>query len=187
MRPLILLAATALATSAVSPAWAQDHSAHDAPPAEPEVDHATMDHSHGLETAEVGPEPEPPAEESCIVSLEGGELTCGEEPPVDHSAMDHGADGSVRAIGALDHAAMGHAAPAGPIEASGTSRLPQAEGMMPGVHFDLGGGWAGMAHGYAWGVYTDQTGPRGDDMAFVQSMAMLMAERRFEGGRPGPR
>ena len=40
-----------------------------------------------------------------------------------------------------------------------------------------------MAHGYAWGVYTDQTGPRGDDKLYVQSMAMLMAEREFEGGR----
>ena len=45
------------------------------------------------------------------------------------------------------------------------------------------GGWSGMAHGYAWDVYTDQTGPRGDDMVFVQSMAMLMAEKPFEGGR----
>src|SRR5688572_5666564 len=75
-----------------------------------------------------------------------------EEP--DHSQMDHGA---------MDHAAMGHALPEGPVEASGTSRLPAAEGMMPGVHFDLGGGWTGMAHGYAWGIYTDQGGPRGDD------------------------
>lgn len=55
--------------------------------------------------------------------------------------------------------------------------------MMPGLHFDLGSGWSGMAHGHAWGVYTDQTGPRGDDKLYVQSMAMLMAEREFEGGR----
>src|SRR5690606_6543974 len=64
-----------------------------------------------------------------------------------------------------------------------TARLPQAEGMMPGVHFDLGGNWMGMVHGYAWGAYTDQGGPRGDDKVFVQSMAMLMAEGRFDGGR----
>ena len=51
------------------------------------------------------------------------------------------------------------------------------------VHFDLGGDWMGMAHGYAWGVYSEQTGPRGDAMAFVQSMAMVMAEKYFEGGR----
>src|SRR5690606_16686205 len=83
--------------------------------------------------------------------------------------------------------AMGHGAvdarASGPVEASGTARLPQAEGMMPGLHFDLGSGWSGMAHGYAWGVYTEQTGPRGDDKLYVQSMAMLMAERHFKGGR----
>lgn len=95
-----------------------------------------------------------------------------EEP--DHSQMDHGA---------IDHAAMGHAEPEGPVEASGTSRLPAAEGMMPGVHFDLGGGWTGMAHGYAWGIYTEQGGPRGDDKLYVASMAMLMAEKDFGGAR----
>ncbi|MBO9516733.1 MAG: hypothetical protein J7493_01555 [Porphyrobacter sp.] len=76
-----------------------------------------------------------------------------------------------------------HSAPAGPVEGSGTSRLPQAEGMMPGLHFNIGDGWMGMAHGYLWGVYTDQTGPRGDDKLYVQSMAMLMAEKQFDGAR----
>jgi hypothetical protein len=33
------------------------------------------------------------------------------------------------------------------------------------------------AHGYAWGVATDQGGPRGRSETFVQSMAMLMADR----------
>ena len=111
------------------------------------------------------------------------------EPAVDHATMDHSHGLETAELGpepgeqAMDHAAMGHAAPQGPVEGSGTSRLPQAGGTMPGLHFDLGGGWTGMAHGYAWGVYTDQTGPRGDDMAFVQSMAMLTAEKPFEGGR----
>jgi hypothetical protein len=77
---------------------------------------------------------------------------------------------------------MAHAGE-GPAEASGTSRLPQAEGMMRGLHFDLGGGWSGMAHGYAWGVYTDQSGPRGDDKLYVGSMAMLMAETDLGGAR----
>ena len=86
--------------------------------------------------------------------------------------MDHAprtaADGPSRQASrcrrATDHAGRGTDAE-GPVEASGTARLPQAEGMMPGLHFDLGGGWMGMAHGYLWGVYTDQTGPRGDDKA----------------------
>ena len=59
---------------------------------------------------------------------------------------------------------------------SGTARLPAAEGPMRGAMF-AAGEWMVMAHGYAWGSVTDQGGPRGDDMAFVQSMAMLMADR----------
>jgi hypothetical protein len=115
-----------------------------APPPADEIDHATMDHSHGLETAKVGPEPEGPA---------------------------------------MDHAAMGNMETPGPTEGSGTARLPQAEGMMPGVHLGLGGGWTGMAHGYLWGIFTDQGGPRGGDKVYVQSMAMLMAEKDFGRAR----
>lgn len=59
---------------------------------------------------------------------------------------------------------------------SGTARLPAGEGMMRGRMIDAGG-WMLMAHGYAWGVVTDQGGPRGDREAFVTSMAMLMADR----------
>ena len=70
-----------------------------------------------------------------------------------------------------------------PVQGSGTSRLPQAEGMMPGLHFDAGGGWSGMAHGFLWGVYTDQSGPRGNDKLYVQSMAMLMAEKDLGAAR----
>jgi hypothetical protein len=68
-------------------------------------------------------------------------------------------------------------------EGSGTARLPGREGMMPGQHIQLGDGWMGMAHGYAWGIYTDQGGPRGDDKLYVQSMGMLMAEKDFGGAR----
>ena len=96
------------------------------------------------------------------------------EPEVDHAEMDHshgldtavvGPDPDEQAMdhSQMDHGGMGRSMPAGPAEGSGTSRLPPAEGMMPGLHFDLGGGWIGMAHGYLWGVYTDQTGPRCDD------------------------
>jgi len=159
MKPLLALAATALSATLAMPAFAQDHAGHGAQtpapapapapaPVEPEIDHATMDHSHGLLSAEVGPEPEEPADAT---------------PEEDHG-------GTAMTV-------------QGPVEGSGTSRLPQAEGMMPGQHFALGGGWMGMAHGYLWGVYTDQTGPRGDDKLYVGSMAMLMAEKRFDGGR----
>lgn len=59
---------------------------------------------------------------------------------------------------------------------SGTARLPAAEGPMRGAMIHAGE-WMLMAHGYAWGVATDQGGPRGDEMAFVESMAMVMADR----------
>lgn len=65
---------------------------------------------------------------------------------------------------------------------SGTSRLPGAEGMMHGLHL-ASGDWMVMLHGYAWGSYTDQSGPRGRDEAFVTSMAMIDAERNFGGAR----
>ncbi|WP_380781787.1 hypothetical protein [Sphingomonas sp. R86520] len=61
-------------------------------------------------------------------------------------------------------------------QGSGTSRLPAAEGPMRG-YMTQAGEWMLMAHGYAWGVATDQGGPRGRSEAFVESMAMLMADR----------
>lgn len=63
---------------------------------------------------------------------------------------------------------------------SGTSRLPLAA-MMPGLHTEAGG-WMLMAHGYAWGAYSHQSRPRGDDMIFVQSMAMIEASRPLSDG-----
>lgn len=60
--------------------------------------------------------------------------------------------------------------------ASGSSRLPGAEGPMRGLHW-MAGDWMLMAHGYAWGTYSNQGGPRGDKQAFVTSMAMMQAER----------
>jgi hypothetical protein len=105
-------------------------------------------------------------------------------PGMNHSSMPGMGHSAEPAPDVSGMAGMNHSMAAnGPAEGSGTSRLPQAEAMMPGIHFDIGGGWMGMAHGYAWGVYTDQTGPRGDDGVFVQSMAMLMAEKPFDWGR----
>lgn len=63
---------------------------------------------------------------------------------------------------------------------SGTSRLP-ADDRMPGLHF-MAGDWALMAHGYAWGSWDRQGGPRGATEAFVQSMAMLEAARPIGPG-----
>ena len=65
-------------------------------------------------------------------------------------------------------------APTGYAEGSGTARNPGAEGMMRGLHLATGD-WMVMLHGYAFATYTDQGGPRGRDMGFVTSMAMLSA------------
>ena len=70
-----------------------------------------------------------------------------------------------------------------PGQGSGTSRLPGNEGGMHGLHLGAGSDWMVMAHGYAWGVYTDQSGPRGDDKTYVQSMAMLNAQKDFGGAK----
>jgi hypothetical protein len=63
---------------------------------------------------------------------------------------------------------------------SGTSRL-SANDTMPGLHV-MAGDWMLMAHGYAWGSWTDQGGPRGAKEAFVQSMAMIEASRPIGAG-----
>lgn len=65
---------------------------------------------------------------------------------------------------------------------SGTARLPGAEGTMHGLHL-AAGDWMVMLHGYAWGNYTDQSGPRGDAQAFVTSMAMVEASRDWGQAR----
>ncbi len=65
-------------------------------------------------------------------------------------------------------------------EGSGTARNPGNDGAMHGVHL-AAGDWMVMLHGYVWGVYTDQGGPRGANELFVESMAMLSAERDMDG------
>jgi len=64
---------------------------------------------------------------------------------------------------------------------SGTSLLPANIGYMHGIHV-ISGGWMLMLHGYAWGAYTDQGGPRGDKMAFIESMAMAQADHSLGHG-----
>ena len=156
------------------------------------VDHSTMDHSATGHPAPVTPPaPAPPAAMPDAM------------PGMDPAQMDHSAMPEM----AMDHGAMGHAMIADPTyraasdaalakmpagsamagmamgtsagfysQGSGTSRLPAAEGPMRGYMVQAGE-WMLMAHGYAWGVATDQGGPRGKSEAFVQSMAMLMADR----------
>ena len=99
----------------------------------------------------------------------------------------------------MDHAAMGHkqSPEAGTIcvlpwvvpsaaEGSGSSRLPGRESHKSGPHPDPNcrpDGWQLRIHGYATAVHTNQSGPRGDSKTYVQSMAMLTAEKDTSFGR----
>lgn len=65
-------------------------------------------------------------------------------------------------------------------EASGTSWQPDAAGM-EGLHFEWGA-WRAMLHGFVFGVYTHQEGPRGGDQAFSTNMIMFGAGRGLAGG-----
>ncbi|MXO58881.1 hypothetical protein GRI89_04915 [Altererythrobacter salegens] len=68
-------------------------------------------------------------------------------------------------------------------QGSGTSRLPSNESMSHGAMIGVGGDAMLMLHGFVWPVYTHQSGPRGDDKAYVQSMAMATLSAPFDGGK----
>lgn len=71
-------------------------------------------------------------------------------------------------------------------EASGTSWQPEATptgGSPPWTT----GEWHWMAHGAATAVWTRNEGPRGDEDTLVQSMGMLMGQRRLGDGTLGVR
>ena len=168
-------------------------------PSQPEgaVDHSTMDHSMMGHPAPVAaPTPAAaPATPDAMPGMDHAQMDHTAMPgmAMDQSTVDHGAMGYATiadpAYRAASDAALAKM-PAGSAMAgmamgtsagfysqgSGTSRLPAAEGPMRG-YMTQAGEWMLMAHGYAWGVATDQGGPRGKSEAFVQSMAMLMADR----------
>ena len=148
---IALLAGTALVVLVQGTAHAQDHEGHAGhaievpapvaapPPAEAEADNSAEEHSHGEDATDRERQAHPMDQSR----MDHSQMPGMDRAQMDHSMMDHGAEEPGRA---------GHAMTEGPVEASGTSRLPQAEGMMPGLHFDLGGGWMGMAHGHLWGI-----------------------------------
>jgi hypothetical protein len=70
-------------------------------------------------------------------------------------------------------------------EGSGTSWQPDAT-PMDRLHVRQGE-WSVMAHGLVNVIYDKQSGPRGDDKAFTQSMAMLMGNRPLGRGTLGLR
>jgi hypothetical protein len=99
-----------------------------------------------------------------------------EQMSMDHSQMDH----SDIMVG--DNHMMQAALGPYPMsrESSGTAWQPDASqhlGLMT-----MSGGWMLMAHGAANFVYDHQSGPRGDDKAFVSGMLMGMASHRLGNG-----
>jgi hypothetical protein len=70
-------------------------------------------------------------------------------------------------------------------EASGTSWQPEITPVQ-GVHW-MSGDWMLMAHGFAYGIYDNQGGHRGDDKFFSANMAMLMAQHPLGPGTFGLR
>ena len=161
MRPL-LLGAAALALAPAS-ALAQER------------DHAT---------------PAPATNDSCLTSLQGNQLACtppGDAPPqtessqTDHTVMAHGAvdDGSMKG---MDMSGMNMAGMSMSGVGSGTARVPANE-KMSGTMLGLGGQAMLMLGGYVWPIYTDQTGPRGSDKFYAQSMGMAMLTTPFSGGK----
>ena len=106
------------------------------------------------------------------------ETTAATSSPPGHGSRDGGSVDAPMDHAGMDHGSMGHRG-----EGSGTSRLPPNEATSHGATFGLGGDAALMLHGMVWPVYTRQTGPRGDDKLYVQSMAMATLVAPFEGGR----
>lgn len=122
-----------------------------------------------------------------LLPLAGGSIAHAESSAMSH---DMGAMEQV-AASPSDPAPPGMAMPSqfGPYElmreGSGTSWQPEAT-PMHGLMWHSGE-WMLMAHGFANGIYDHQGGPRGDDDSFVNSMAMLMAQRPAWGGMLGLR
>lgn len=65
-------------------------------------------------------------------------------------------------------------------EASGTSWQPD-DASHAAIH-GMAGEWMLMGHLMLWGVYDTQSGPRGDDMVFVEGMLMAAARRDLSNG-----
>jgi hypothetical protein len=111
----------------------------------------------------------------------------GQEPGADHSQMPQSNDGANE----MAESRMGHSMDGfyGPYpmnrEASGTAWQPEAT-PMGGLHY-MYGDWMMMLHGFAFGVYDDQGGKRGDRKFISPNMLMGMADHPLGSGMFGLR
>jgi len=101
------------------------------------------------------------------------------EQPADQPSTDQGSMAGMDMSGMKDMDMSGMTMSG---QGSGTSRLPPNE-KMSGPMLGLGGGTMLMLSGYVWPIYTDQSGPRGGDKLYAQSMAMAMLTAPFTGGK----
>lgn len=91
------------------------------------------------------------------------------------------------AMPGMEQTTMQHAMMTGPLGismdrmGSGTSWIPDAV-PLPSRHY-MTGGWELMLHGFLFGQYISQGGPRGDDQLGSINWAMLMASHDFAGGK----
>jgi hypothetical protein len=65
-------------------------------------------------------------------------------------------------------------------DASGTSWQPD-DSMHAAIH-QMAGDWVLMGHMMLWGMYDTQSGPRGDEKAFIEGMLMGAARRDLSNG-----
>ncbi len=96
--------------------------------------------------------------------------------------------GALRAQGTMNMGGMQMGEPSGaPLGismermGSGTTWIPDAV-TLPARHF-MAGKWELMLHGFVFGQYIKQDGPRGDDQFGSLNWGMFMASRELAGGR----
>jgi len=174
--------------SPATPAAPDSSTSAPAPATSGQHDHAAMQHGADHETAPGSAQPahdrtahDPGAHRAMNDGMARGAMA---QAPTDGAVTSTPPTYRAAVEEALAHAPEGGAMPGMTMGSggdwfspgSGTARNPAAEGPMRGAMAHAGE-WMLMAHGYAWGVATDQGGPRGDADAFVGSMAMLMADR----------
>jgi hypothetical protein len=121
-----------------------------------------QEQDHSGHTQQQAPQGQPPAEDHAgHVGHEGMNHST-----MDHSGMDHGAN--------ADHSAMPSVLGAYPMarDASGTAWQPDAASH-GGLHIKMPDpNWTAMFHATIDGVYSSQSGPRGDDLGFLGGMVM---------------
>jgi hypothetical protein len=147
-----------------------------------------QEHEHAMPAPAPGV---PPMPDECNVTLNGNLIACNppgapprpvpDRPLGNDAVMAHGAvdDGNMQS---MDMSGMKMAGMTMSGVGSGTSRVPRNE-KMGGAMLAPGGETMLMLGGYVWPTYTDQSGPRGDDKLYAQSMAMAMLTAPFSGGR----